>query len=320
MKRIGVEPEAAPHSLVAAAALVPPVVAGAIFFRLEALAVVAVAVAAGLLAHLAARLLNQPLDGTPLLPALVGAALVGSGADLGWAAVVAVVAAGFELGRARYVPGARLQVGLLAYAVVLLLSRGGPAVYMTPDGAATAEPIRLWLQLGDGRTPVDLVRLYVGNVAGPILATSMLAVAIGAAWLWYSRRLSLLVLVTFLAGAVVQIAIHRWPAADQLVSGPLWFAAALVLADRHTLPASGIGRPMLGFAAGSAALAVRARGLAIEASLAVVAAMQLLTVVVQGLDWVRGHRRESWARLRELGEAARALGRATRPRPAQPPS
>jgi hypothetical protein len=320
-KRIGVEPESAPPSLVAAVALVPPVVAGAIFFRLEAVAVVAVAVAAGLLAHLAARLLNLPLDGTPLVPALVGVALVGSGANLGWAAAVAVVAAAFELGRARFVPAARLQVGVLAYAVVLLLSRGGPAVYVSPDGLATAEPVRLWLQLGgDGRTPVDFVRLYVGNVAGPVLATSMLAVAVGAAWLWYSRRLSLLVVLTFLAGAMVPIALQRWSAGYQLDSGPLWFAAALVLADRYTLPASGVGRPLLGFVTGAAALAVHARGLGIEASLAVVAAMQLLTVLVQGLGWVRGHQRETWTRLCEVRDSALALGRASRPRPAQPPS
>jgi len=319
VKHIGLEPEAAPPSLVAAIALVPPVIAGAIFFRVEALLVVAVALAAGLLAHVAARLLGQPLDVTPFLPALVGVALVGSGATLTWAVAVAVVAAAFELGRARFVPAARLQVGIVAYAAVLLLSRGGPGVYVTPDGVSTAEPIRMWLQSGDG-TLVDPVRLYVGNVAGPVLATSLLAVAVGAAWLWYSRRLSLLVVLTFLAGALVPIGLGRWSVPYQLDSGPLWFAAALVLADRHTLPASGVGRPLLGFLTGAAALAVRARGLAIEASLAMVAGMQVLTVVVQGLDWVRGHRRETWARLRELGEVAVTLGRPHRPRPAQPPS
>jgi hypothetical protein len=319
VKRIGVEPETAPPSLVAAVALVPLVATGAIFFRLEAVEVVVIAVTAGLLAHLAARLLGQPLDGTPLLPALVGVALVGSGAALTWAAAVAVVAAVFELGRARLVPAARLQAGILAYAVVLLISRGGPAVYATPNGVPAAEPIRLWLQVG-GQAPFDPIRLYVGNVPGPVLATSMLAVVVGAAWMWYSRRLSLLVVITFLIGALVPIAIERWWLGYQLDSGPLWFAAALVLADRHTLPASGVGRPLLGLLTGAAALAVRARGLAIEASLAAVAWMQVLSVIVQGLYWVRGHREETWARLRELREAAMALGRSTRPRPAQPPS
>jgi len=315
LKRIGVEPETAPPSLVATVALVPPVAAGAIFFRLVALEAVVIAVGAGLLAHLAARLLGQPLDGTPLLPALVAVALLGSGATVLWAAVVAVLAAVLELGRARYVPAARLQVGLLAYVAVLLLSRGAAAVYLSPDGVQTSEPIRLWLQLGD-KAPFDPVRLYVGNVAGPVLATSMLAVAVGAAWLWYSRRLSLLVVLTFVAGALVPIAVERWSPGYQLASGPLWFVAALVLADRHMLPRSGVGRPLLGFLAGALALAVRARGFAIEASVVAVAGMQALNVALQGLDWVRHHREESAARLRDLRDAALALGRPRRPRPA----
>jgi len=319
VKRIGAEPESASPSLVAAIALVPSVAAGAILYRLVAIEVVAIAVVAGLLAHLAARLLGQPLDGSPLLPALVGVALVGSGAAPTWAAAVAIVAAAFELGRARLVPAARLQVGILAYAVVLLISGGGPAVYAAPGGGATAEPIHLWLKLG-GQAPFDPTRFYVGNVAGPVLATSLLAVAVGAAWMWYARRLSLLVVITFLIGALVPIAVERWSPVYQLESGPLWFAAALVLADRQSLPASGVGRPLLGLLTGAAALAVRARGLAIEASLAAVAWMQLLGVIVQGLNWVRGHRRETWTRLRELREAAGALARPSRPRPAQPPS
>src|SRR5690348_7239075 len=109
LKRLGVEPESAPPSVVAGLALAPPVVAGLILFRLTALEVLAIAVAAGLGAHLAARLLGQPLAGTPLLPALVGVAMVGSGASPAWAAAVAVAAAAFELGRARFVPAARLQ-------------------------------------------------------------------------------------------------------------------------------------------------------------------------------------------------------------------
>jgi hypothetical protein len=297
-------------------ALVPPVAAGAIFFRLVALEVVAVAIAAGVLAHLAARLLGLPLEDTPLMPALVAVALVGTGASLAWAVAVAIVAAALELGRTRFVPAARLQVGILAYALVLIVSRGGPARYLTPAGTAADEPIRAWQHIGAG-APFDFVQLYVGNVPGPVLATSMLGVAVGAAWLWYSRRLSLLVVLTFLAGALVPIAVERWSIGYQLASGPLWFAAALILADRRTLPASGVGRPLLGFLTGAAALAVRARGLAIEASLAAVAGMQVVNVTIQGVDWARHHREETKARLRELRGAALALGRPRRPRPAE---
>jgi NQR2, RnfD, RnfE family len=300
LKRAGVEPESCPPSLVAGLALAPPVVVGLLLFRLTALEDLAVAVAAGLAAHLAARLLDQPLDGTPLLPALVGVALVDAGAPLPWTAAVAVAAAGLELGRGRFLPGARLQVGLVAYELVLLLARGDPALSGT--GAVG---------------PDSPVRLYVGNVAGPVFATSVLAVAIGAAWLWYARRLSLLVVLTFLAGALAAVASRHWSAAYRLDSGPLWFAAALVLADRRTLPASALGRPLAGFVAGVAAFEARSRGLALEPAPLAVAAVQLLTVAVQGAVWVRGHGDETRARLREVRDGVLALGRPNRPDPAQ---
>jgi NQR2, RnfD, RnfE family len=316
LKRIGVQPESAPPSVVAGLALVPPVVAGVALFKLDAVEVLVIATGAGLAAHLAARLLGQPLDGSPLVPAVVGVALIGSGADLPWAAAVAVTAAALELGRARFVPATRLQVGLVAYSLVMLVSQGGPAAYVTPAGVPTPEPIRLWLSHGGGSAPIDPVRLYVGNVAGPVFATSMLAVAVGAAWLWYARRLSLLVVLTFLAGTLVPIVALRWSAGYQLDSGPLWFAAALVLADRHTLPASKLGRPLVGFVAGLAALGARTRGYGIESAIVVVACAQVLTVAVQGLYWMGHNRDETRARLRDLREAALTLARPSRrPRP-----
>jgi Na+-transporting NADH:ubiquinone oxidoreductase subunit NqrB len=318
MKQIGTEPESSAPSLVALLALVPSAAAGILLFRLAAAEVLAIAVAAGLLAHLAARLIGQPLDGTPLLPAVVAVALIGAGAGLPWAAVVAVVAAGFELGRARFLPGARLQTGLVAYSLVLLLSRGRLADYLPPEGRATPEPIRAWLH---NAPAIDPMRLYAGNVAGPILATSLLAVALGTAWLWYSRRLSLLVVITFVLGALVPIIYFRWSPGVQLDSGPLWFVAALVLADRRTLPNSAVGRPLAGFLAGLVALGARSRGFAIEAAPVAVAGIQVLTVALQGLTWVNSHRTETYLRLRDLREATMALTRAQRPpRHAQPPS
>jgi NQR2/RnfD/RnfE family subunit of NADH-ubiquinone oxidoreductase len=302
--------------MVAVVALAPPVVVGILLFHLVALEMLAIALAAGLVASVVARIMGQPLPAAPLLAALVGVALVGSGALLPWVVAVAVGAASFEVARSRFVPAARVQVGLLAYALVLLVSQGAAATYVSPSGARISEPIRLWLQAGDGQAPIDPVHLYVGNVAGPVFATSMLAVAVGAAWLWYSRRLSLLIVLTFLAGAMVPIVTRSWSAGFQLDSGPLWFVVALVLADRRTLPASTIGRPLLGFLAGLVALGARARGLAIESALVTVAGMQVLAAAVQGLDWVRHNGDETRARLRELRAATLAIGRMKRPGPA----
>jgi electron transport complex protein RnfD len=282
-------------------ALAPPVVAGLILFRLSALEMLTVAVAMALAGHLAARLTRLPVTRGLLPSSVIGVALVGPGAQLVWAAAVAALAATGELARARFVPRARVEVGIVAFALVLLVSWGGAAAYVAPGGTTpTPEPIRLWLSsTGAGQPSIDPVRLYVGNVPGPVFATSTLAVILGAAWLWYARRLSLLVVLTFLTGALASVEVFGWSAGYQLLSGPLWFVAALVLADRETLPTSPVGRPLLGLAAGGLALAMRSRGVAVEGAVLTVGALQLLVAGGHGARWLLVHRREVRSRMRE---------------------
>src|SRR6266581_4117975 len=106
--------------------------------------------------------------------------------------------------------------------------------------------------------------LYVGNVPGPVFATSLLAVAIGVAWLAYARRVSLVVLVAFLAGAALAIYSFHWDPLFQLDSGPTWFVAGLLLADRRLLPGAWSPRPLLGLAGGLFAVGLRRNGYGIE--------------------------------------------------------
>lgn len=302
VKQVGTDPVAADPTVVAILALVPPVVAGIVFFRLLAVEMLTIALGVAAAAYAAARLRDHPLEGVPLLPALVGVALVGPAASPVWAAAVALVAVGLELARDRYTPRARLQTGLVAYVLVWLASQGATAIYVNPGSTTpVAEPIRLWLRyFGGAQTPIDPVRLYVGNVAGPVFATSMLAVVVGAAWLWYSRRLSLLVVLTFLVGATVPVVMAGWSPVYQLFSGPLWFAAALLLADRRDLPRSPIGRPLVGLVAGGTCMWLRARGLAIESAPAAIAAVQVGVAGVQGVGWVGRNRQQVRARLHQL--------------------
>ena len=302
LKHVGVDPAAADPTVVAILGLVPAIVAGIVFFRLLAVEMLTIAVGAAVVAYAVSRLRRQPLRSVPVLPPPVGVAPVGLASSLVWVAAVALVAVGLELARERYTPRARLQSGLIAYVLVLVLSRGGTAVYVNPGSTTpVAEPIRLWLRyFGGPQAPIDPVRLYVGNVAGPAFATSMLAVLVGAAWLWYSRRLSLLVVLTFLVGVTVPVVMAGWSPAYQLLSGPLWFAAALLLADRRDLPRSPIGRPLVGLVAGGSCMWLRARGLAIESALAAMAAVQVGVVGVQGAGWLGRNRRQVRARLHEL--------------------
>ena len=249
----------------------------------------------------AGDLANLPLETSPILPAVVGVALVGPATPLQWVLLVALGAAVLELARARWLPRARVQTGLVVFAAIFLATGGATAAYLNPNGLKPLlEPIRFWQQYG-GSSAFDPIRLYVGNVPGPVFTTSLMAVVVGAAWLWYAGRLSPGVAVTFAIGALVPVALLRWNLAFQLESGPAWFAVLLILADRRYLPPSGASRPLLGLAAGVAGVALRSKGLGVEAVFLVVAALQVAVAGLEGAEWLVVHRSR-------LAEGARGLG------------
>jgi hypothetical protein len=140
----------------------------------------------------------------------------------------------------------------------------------------------------------------VGNVAGPVFATSLLAVVVGIAWLAYARRLSLVVAGCFLLGAVVTVALFHWDAMTHLDSGPTWFVAGLLLSDRRLLPGSWAVRPVLGFGAGLLSLALRVRGFGIEAAFLTVAGVQAVMAVVVIALWAASLGTERLRRNRRL--------------------
>jgi len=191
---------------------------------------------------------------------------------------------------------------VLAYAAVAIVTRGAPFAYVNPvNGKPLADPIWIWFHyFGPQAAPIDPIRLYVGNLPGPVFATSLLAVAIGVAWLAYARRLSLVVLAAFLLGALLPIYLFHWDYLFQLDSGPTWFVAGLLLADRRMLPGSWAVRPALGVAAGVLALGLRTRGYGIEAAFFAVAAIQAASAVVAVIMWGTSLARERWRRNRRL--------------------
>ncbi len=258
-------------------ALAPPVAAGLIIFKLPAAEMLGTALAFGAGGQVAAYLLwhrqiPRP-QASPMIAAVFGVALVGAGAPLAVSIAIAALAVMLELVRARYIPAIRAQSGLLAYAAVAIVTRGAPFAYVNP---------------------------VIGNVPGPVFATSLLAVAIGVAWLAYARRLSLVVLAAFLIGALLPIYLFHWDYLFQLDSGPTWFVAGLLLSDRRMLPGSWAVRPVLGFAAGVLALGLRGRGSGIEAAFFAVAAIQAASAVVAVIMWGASLARERWRRNRRL--------------------
>lgn len=304
LDRAAFKPATLPNDLITAIALVPPVGAGLIIFKLPALQMLAIALVAGIAAYLAARWMWTGQGGhaptSPIIAAVIGVALIGAGATLLITAEIAALAAILELLRARYMPLIRAQAGLLAFAAITLVTRGATLAYVNPNGKSLTEPldpIATWYRYS---SPIDPIRVYVGNVPGPVFATSLLAVAIGVAWLAYARRVSLVTLVTFLAGGGVAIYTSHWDFLFQLDSGPTWFVAGLLLADRRLLPDSWVIRPMLGFVAGLLAIGLRRNGYGIEAAYLTVAAVQAAMALVVVMLWGAAAAMERWKRTRRL--------------------
>jgi hypothetical protein len=298
-------PASLPNDLITAIALAPPVAAGLIIFKLPAVEMLAVALAFGVAATLVARWawrrdVPRP-QASPVIAAIFGVALVGAGASLATSMEIAAVAVILELLRARLMPAIRAQAGLLAFAVVALITGGAPLAYVNPaTGRSFPDPIALWYVQPSLPASYDPITLYVGNVAGPVFATSLLAVAIGIAWLAYARRLSLVVAIGFLVGAVVAIWAYHWDYVAHLDSGPTWFVAGLLLADRRSLPASWAIRPVLGLGAGLLAVGLRVRGYGIEAAFLTAAGVQAVMAVFVVLLWAASFGAERWRRNRRL--------------------
>jgi flagellar biogenesis protein FliO len=313
-------PDTLPDDLVIGLALTPPVIAGLVIFKLAALEMLVVALVIGIAAQVVARLLFRNFmpkpESSPFIATLVGVALVGPGAPILISVEIAVLAVALELIRARYAPAVHAQPGLIAYAAVALVTSGGPFAYVNPNGGNPLDPIAIWRLFPPGAAPIDPIRLYVGNVPGPVFATSLMAVAVGVAWLAYAKRLSPVAALCFLLGAIIPIAYFHWDFVFQLDSGPTWFVGVLILADRRLLPGSWAARPIIGFAAGLIGLGLRSRGVGIEAMFFTVAGLQALVAIIVILAWTlrtTSRRRERGRLLRRRDEQLRAINRTEEP-------
>ncbi len=269
--------------MVTSIALAGPVIAGLILFRQPAFEFLGMAIAIGGAVHLGARFLRVRLETSPILVALVGVALCGPLSPPVWPALIALTAAVLEVARSHYWPRARIHTGVIAYALAYLATGGLMAAYQRPGSSRIfPEPIAQWSQFYGGATHfIEPITLYVGNVAGPVFATSLLAVVVGMAWLWYARRLSLLAATSFLAAGVVMAAALGYDTVFQLDSGPAWFVVGFALCDRRLLPEQPLARPMMAAAAGVIGVGLRATHFYVEALFLTVAAIEVIYLLAE---------------------------------------
>ncbi len=160
-------------------ALLPAVSLGIFFFRREALVLLGACLVAGLVSLLALEFMRVTVGlpswarGSRLRPFTAGllvASFLSPAAPLwlGAALVLLLVI----LDRFVWAPLGPVMVhpALVVFALLFLLRSRFPLHFVSPfDGNPWEDPLSLWYRL---HAVVDPIKLYVGNVAGPMAATS----------------------------------------------------------------------------------------------------------------------------------------------------
>jgi hypothetical protein len=261
-----VGPETVPDLVIYGLALLPPLAISLVFFRQLAGAALGLALGIAVVLMLAEALLGRAgIIITPgrrrAHPAAITALLVAGFAAprLPLPVIAGAVAATILFDR---IVGPRLPAtfpspALLGIAAVALLQQPLHVSYTNPfDLRPLAEPFAL---AAETHRTIDPIKLYVGNVPGPLAATSMGAVLLGWAYLWYARRVLGRALAAYLVGVAMAALVLRQDVPLQIVSGPALFVTAFVASDRRYLQGPSVFLVALGLVAGILTVALRMR-------------------------------------------------------------
>jgi hypothetical protein len=172
-------------------------------------------------------------------------------------AALAVLAEGWL--RGLLVPVALSGV-MVAWAIAWVWHTHAGGGYLSPfQLRPQLEPIGLWTRF---QLELDSVRLYTGNVAGPLGSTSFGLAMLGFVILAYLRRASWLFLLAFYVPIGVAMALTRGSLPVYLINGTAVVIAGLVAAEIRRLPLGTTRRIGAGGAAGllTAALLVGGGG------------------------------------------------------------
>ncbi|TMF55462.1 MAG: RnfABCDGE type electron transport complex subunit D [Chloroflexi bacterium] len=268
-----VQPEQLSYDVVYALALVPPMATGIFFFRRSAALLIALCFLTGIVCLLALQLARLTINlpawvgfraNHPLISGLIVACFLSpqTPAWLGVSLVLLLVVLDHvvwpQLGRTMVHPA------LVVFGILFVVQKQLPVGFVNPfDGRRLDDPLSLWHRLG---LPIDPVKLYVGNVPGPIAATSAAAVLLGIAYLWYGRKISAAVLGGFLVGVAATAAAYGFDLAFQLASGPALFLTGYLAADRRRVIVPDQLAVVVGAGAGIATVVLRNFGQGQEAT------------------------------------------------------
>ena len=287
-----VQPEQLSYDLAYALALLPLVVTGIVFFLQDALLLFAIAFLAGIVCLLALQLARltfglpawvgfkstHPLVASMLIacffsprtPAWIGASMV----------ILFIVIDTVLWPQLRRV---MIHPALIVFGILYLIQMPLHIGYAAVDARHLDDPLLLWFRNGN---IIDPVKLYVGNFPGPVGAASGAAVLLGVTYLWYTRKISLGVVVGFLFGVAAAAIAIRSDLGFQLASGPSLYLAGYIAADRRRLILPERFTFAFGLAAGVGTMILRWYGNGQQAAwqaLLLVSALATLVLLVQDL-------------------------------------
>jgi Na+-translocating ferredoxin:NAD+ oxidoreductase RnfD subunit len=303
-----VQPEQLTYDLAYALALLPLIVAGIIFFLQDAILLFAISFLAGIVCLLAIQLARLTFGlpawvgfkaTHPLVASMLIACFLSPRTPAWVAATVVILFIVVDTVLWPQLHRVMLHPALIVLGLLFVIERQLGVGFVNPfDGRHLDDPLLLWYRL---QVMIDPVKLYVGNVPGPIGVTSMAAVLLGVTYLWYTRKVSLGVIAGFLAGIAAGALVLRSDPGFQLASGPSLFIAGYIVADRRRVVLAERFTFIFGAGAGVATMILRWYGEGLQATWqGFLLASIIVTVALRAQGFLRRRGRIAGGRLRTL--------------------
>lgn len=262
-----VQSDQLPFDSTYALALLPLIVFSILFFRQDALLLYGLCLLAGVVCLLSIQLARMTVGlpawvgfkaSHPLIASLLIACFL-SPVTPPWLAVALVILL-VILDTVVWPQLMRMlvQPALLVFAFLFLVEGQLRIPFVNAfDLRPLDDPLTLWYRF---HAMVDPIKMYIGNVPGPMGATSMGAVLLGVVYLWYCRKISLSLLLGYYAGLAAGALAYGSDVAFQLSSGPTLYIAGFLAADRRRMVLSDRLSAAIGVFAGGLSMALRAFG------------------------------------------------------------
>ena len=165
-----------------------------------------------------------------------------------------------------------------------------PLLAASIDGQAASTPLQLWMQGRADEIP-SYIELFLGFVSGGIGEVSILALLIGAIFLWYKRVLSPITPLAFIG----TILLTAWllPGQDPIfhvLAGGTMLGAIFMAGDKVTVPTSVLGKLIFGIGCGLLTMLIRMSGTPIEGVAFVIVFMNIVTPYIERIPTIKTKR------------------------------